>query len=70
MSDSYIVVDEFTIKDSKVLALNRKREFKDFNTSNITIDGKSYPYGLTHNEFWITVKTDVALIGKEVVFTA
>lgn len=68
MADKYIVVDEFEVKNRKIIVLDKDRSFKDFNTSKINIDGKSYEYGLTHDRRWISVKTDMKLVGKELIF--
>lgn len=68
MGSRYTVVDEFHVKDNKILVLNKKRAIQDFNTSKIDVDGQSYTYGLTHNETWVMVQTNKNLIGKELVF--
>ncbi len=70
MTNRYTVVDEFVVKDSKILVLDSDRAFEDYNTSKIEVDGKPYKYGLTHNARWIIVKTDTELIGKELYFVS
>lgn len=68
MANKYTVVDEFKVKDNKILVLDKDRSFQDFNTSKIVIDGESYSYGLTHNRRWITASLDKELRGKELTF--
>ena len=58
MDNKYTVIDEFMVKDNKILVLDKDRNIHDFNTSKIIIDGESCPYGLTHNRKWITVRLD------------
>lgn len=68
MKNKYKIKDEFEVKDSKVLVLDKPRNIDDYDTSNIDVDGKKYHYSLTHNEEWIIVKTKSSFIGKEIVF--
>lgn len=68
MKNKYKIIDEFEVKDSKVLVLDKPRSIDDFHTSIIDVDGKQYHYSLTHNEEWIIVNTKSSLIGKEIVF--
>lgn len=68
MINKYKIKDEFEVKDSKVLVLDKPRSIDDFDTSYIEVDGKKYHYSLTHNEEWITVNTKSSFIGKEIVF--
>lgn len=68
MNGKYTVVDEFPVKDQKVLVLNEDRKSDDYNTSKITIDGELLDYSLTHVMRWIMVKTDRKFVGKELEF--
>lgn len=71
MRKVYTIVDDFVIADARVLALSEERQFSDFNTPSAIIDGVAYPYGLTHNDNWITIKnTDNAIdfTGKTLTF--
>lgn len=70
MGDKYTIADEFMVKNTKVLVLDKAINFKDFRASKIMVDHNSYSYGLTHNESWITVKTDEKLLGKELTFVS
>lgn len=68
MNGKYTIVDEFPVKDQKVLVLNEDRKSDDYNTSKITIDGELLDYSLTHIMRWIMVKTDRKFVGKELEF--
>lgn len=68
LNGKYTVVDEFPVKDQKVLVLNEDRKSDDYNTSKITIDGELLDYSLTHVMRWIMVKTDRKFVGKELEF--
>ena len=68
MGGTYTIVDEFMVKDTKVLVLDKAIDFKDFIASKIMVANNSYLYGLTHNESWITVKADDKFLGKELTF--
>ena len=62
------VVDEFTVKSKRVIIINNKRSFEELETKKIVVDGKSYPYELTHNEFIFVVDTTESLLGKTISF--
>lgn len=64
----YIIIDEFTVKERKVLSTNKKINFQHLGAQRVKIDEQCYSYGLTHNDHWITVETDKALLGKKLVF--
>lgn len=66
MRTEYTVKDEFLISGSKVIVLDKKREFTSFENSHILVDDKKLPYKLTHNENWLIVDTDIALKGKKI----
>ena len=65
----YTIVDEFTVKDRKIAALNEELVLQDYNTKYILVDGKKMPYSLTHHKLWIILQTDEALLGKEITFS-
>jgi hypothetical protein len=69
MSSEYMVIDEFSLKNGKVLFLDRSRGEDAFWAANINVDGKTYPYELTHNEAWITVFSNAPFKGKKITFT-
>ena len=59
MTFKYIITDEFIVKDSKVLVLDRQRCLvKDSAPLIFIMDGKTYTYKLTHNRNWIIVDSD------------
>lgn len=59
MKIAYRVTDEFKVKDSKVLVLDRQRCLvKDSAPLIFIMDGKNYTYKLTHNRNWIIVDSD------------
>lgn len=64
-----MVVDEFDVKGTKVLSLDKKRTFDDFEKNSIIANGKKYSCGITHNEYWITVQTKDVLNGAEIIFS-
>ena len=70
MNNTYKVVDEFVVQGVKVIALDKKIAFDDLKKAgyNVKANGKTYPYGLTHNEFWLIVKTDDTLLGENLIF--
>jgi hypothetical protein len=70
MSSEYMVIDEFSVGNGKVLVLDPSRDVDSYGTSKINVDGKSYPYQLTHNEAWITVFSKESFKGKRITFTA
>lgn len=65
----YTIVDEFSVKDRKIAALNEERALQDYNTKYILVDGKKIPYSQTHHELWIILQTDETLLGKEITFS-
>lgn len=68
MNRKYSVIDSFVINGVQVLTLDKARNFIDFHTDYIQIDGRKYKYGLTHNERWITVTPIDNVKGKELTF--
>lgn len=68
MKSEYTVVDNFSVKGRRILVLDKKRTFTDFNTSEIVVDGTTYPYQLTHNDYWIVVDVDEDFSGKQITF--
>lgn len=69
MDNQYIVVDEFNIKNAKVIVLNEQPAIIDIKHSRIVIDNTIIPYGLTHNEKWLTVNSNKQFKGKKITFT-
>lgn len=72
ISTVYTIIDEFEVKGKemfgKMIGLDKKILFDDFNASEIKVDGESYKFSLTHNETWIIVQTDNQLLGKKLIF--
>ena len=66
MRTEYIVKDEFLINGSKVIVLDKKRNFTASQNSHIFVDNKVLPYKLTHNDDWLIVDTDIVLKGKKI----
>lgn len=64
----HTVVDEFTLKNKRVITINNERSFDELGTKRIVVDGKSYPYELTHNEFMFVVDTTESLLDKVISF--
>lgn len=64
----HMVVDEFTLKNKRVITINNKRSFDELGTKRIVVDGKSYPYERTHNEFMFVVDTTESLLDKVISF--
>lgn len=62
------VVDEFTLKNKRVITINNKRSLEEIDTKRIVVDGRSYPYELTHNEFVFVVDTTESLLDKTISF--
>ena len=58
MKIAYRVTDEFKVKDSKVLVLDRNRCLSREKYYTFTMNGKIYPYKLTHNLKWLIVDSD------------
>lgn len=66
MKKQYTVVEEFTVKDAKVIVLNEERGFSNEKNLHFSVDGIEYPYSLTHNNRWLIVKSDDEFIGKTI----
>ena len=64
----YAIVDEFVVKNKRVIVLDKKLSLEDFRSSMVEVDGEKYSYGLTHNDFWITIQCEKTLLGKELFF--
>lgn len=68
MEKQYTVIREFKVKDTKIVILNENQTLADSQKPLILVDGKTYPYQLTHNENWIIVKTDFDFKDKQIEF--
>jgi len=68
VNNRYTVVDEFMVKGNKILVLDKKIDFKDFRASSVMVSDDVFPFGWTHNEFWVTIQSDKQFLGKELVF--
>lgn len=66
MKTEYTVIDEFSIKNSKVIVLDEKRKASTSESYYILVDNHKFPCELTHNENWLIVNTDVSLKGKKI----
>lgn len=62
------IVDEFIIKNKKIIAIDERRTVEEFGVTKILIDGVKYPFGLTHNDYWYVVDIAEPLLGKTVEF--
>lgn len=62
----YKVVDTFVVRDAKILVLDRPWEFGYVDKMEAVVEGKIYPFTLTHHEYWIIVRTTDDLKGKDV----
>lgn len=56
MKSKYKVVDSFFIKDETVLVLDKKWDPLACKKLCIDCEGEIIPFGLTHNEYWITLQ--------------
>ena len=68
MEKQYTVIEEFKVKDAKIVVLNENQTLADSQKPLILVDGETYPYQLTHNANWIIVKTDFDFKDKQIEF--
>ena len=66
MRTEYTVVDEFSIENSRVIVLDKKREFTASESSYVLVGAQRLSYKVTHNENWIILETDISLKGKKI----
>jgi hypothetical protein len=62
----YTVIDEITIRDSKVLVLDKNRKLSLSKELVFSMDGKDYPYRLTHMDHWIVVTSNESFLNKKI----
>ena len=70
MSMQYNIVDEFNVKDSKIIVLNERLKVEDMKCNNIEIDGITIACGFTHNEKWLIVNSNYKFKGKKITFVS
>ncbi|MBQ3007040.1 MAG: hypothetical protein IJD78_05700 [Clostridia bacterium] len=68
MKNTYTVIDEFDIKNSKIIVLDRRKDVSDLCTSHILVDGNRVAVDCTHNETWFIVNERMSFKGKSVEF--
>ena len=68
MTLTYIVEHEFVIKGSKIIRLDRNRPLSRDNNLTFTMNGKIYPYKLTHNLQLIIVDSMDKFVGNTIEF--
>lgn len=69
MKSVYKILDSININNSQVLVMDRKRDFNDWGSSVIIVDGVKYPFTRTHTDNWIIIKSNDNLVGKDAVFS-
>ena len=69
----YMIIDDFSVKDGRIISVNTPIDHKNFKFEFITIEDKKFRYGITHNETWLIIKDadkiSESFIGKELVFS-
>lgn len=68
MKKPYTVIDEFVVKNSKIIVLDRKKDVSDLRTSHILVDGNRIAVDCTHNETWFIVNERMSFKGKSIEF--
>ena len=68
MSKQYTIVDEFNVKNSKIIVLNERLNVEDMKHNNIVVDDVIMAYCLTHNEKWLLVNSIHQFKGKKITF--
>ena len=66
MRDEYVIVDDFQVKQMRVLVLDSNYEFGDFN--KVLIDGQNYSFTPNSIANWIVVKSTNNFKGKTAKF--
>lgn len=64
----YKIVDEFSVRGKKVIALDSVREWEDFGAKTILIDDQNYSFVPTHNDYMYVIDITEPLLGKTVRF--
>lgn len=70
MTQEYIVKDSFYVSKkpkTQVLVLDHQRELQKSDSLEFLIEGRSVPFLLTHNDFWIIVEDDADYKNKKIV---
>ena len=62
----YMITDDFQIKDTRVLGLDRDFDSLQFNKA--MIDGKLFDYLINSVKSWILIKSRDSFKGKKVTF--
>ena len=62
------IVDAFQIRSKTVISLDSLQNVDEYRVNKIKVDGKTYPFGLMHNEYLYSVDTLDCLLGKTVEF--
>ena len=72
MGKEYIIVDDFNVGDKgRVISFDTKIQIRDLNKESIVVDGVKRPFGITYNDYWVTVGIndfEPDLIGKKAHF--
>ena len=64
--NAYRVVDEFQVRNKRVLVLDRDYEFGNFKYAEV--EGDTFSYALCSVRRWIIIDSDKGFIGKEIEF--
>ena len=62
----YLIVDDFQIKNFRVLVLDRDYEVGYFKKA--VVDGKLFDYTLNSIRSWVVVQSDKSFKGKKITF--
>lgn len=62
----YQIVDDFQVKDFRVLVLDRDYEYGGF--EKVIIDGQTYSYALNSVGNWVTIKSTDNFKDKKAMF--
>lgn len=66
MRDEYVIIDDFQVKQMRVLILDGDYEFGGFN--RVLIDGRDYSFTLNSVMNWVVIKSTDNFKGKVAKF--
>ena len=66
MKNKYLVIDEFEIRDNKVLVLNE--ECHSTKGNGLFVDGETFKFALNSVRNWVVVNSKKSFKGKEIQF--
>ncbi len=68
MSEKYKIIDDFHVKNIRVLVLDRDFNLGRRHSSLVSINGKSYPYQLNSIRKWVVIKATGSFKGMVASF--